>query len=75
MPKTPKKSPARKALLARRAKQAKEGVVATAEYEQGQRHTIELTTKLRAERLARQAGSVDEKKPKRKATGERSPLS
>ena len=53
------------ALRARQAKQAEDGVSAMAEYEQKQRATLERTAKLRAERLAQQAGSV-EKKPKRK---------
>jgi hypothetical protein len=57
------------AMLARRAKQAEEAISAVAEYEQNQRHTVELTAKLRAERLARQAVPVEKKKPKRKATG------
>jgi hypothetical protein len=63
---TPEMIKNREALLVRKAKHAVEAVSAMAEYEQGQRATLERTAKLRAERLALQAGSV-EKKPTRKA--------
>jgi hypothetical protein len=64
----------RVALLERRAQQKEEGISAMAEYKQKQRATLERTAKLRAERLAQQAGSVEklqagsvEKKSIRKA--------
>jgi hypothetical protein len=56
----------REALLVRKAKRAEEAISAMAEYQQHQRATLEKTAKLRAERLAQQAGPV-EKKPTRKA--------
>jgi hypothetical protein len=56
----------REALEIRKAKRAEEAVSAMAEYERDQRAVLERTAKLRAERLAQQAGSV-EKKPERKA--------
>jgi hypothetical protein len=55
----------RDSLQVRKAKRAEEAMSATAEYEQNQRATLERTAKLRAERLAQQAESL-EKKPKRK---------
>jgi hypothetical protein len=55
----------RESLEIRKAKRAHEAVSAMAEYEQSQRAMLERTAKLRAERLAQQAGSA-EKKPMRK---------
>jgi hypothetical protein len=51
----------RESLQARRAKRADEAVSAMAEYEHNQRATLERTAKLRAERLAQQAESVEKK--------------
>lgn len=56
----------REALLVRKAKRAEEAISAMAEYEKHQRATLEKTAKLRAERLAQQAGPA-ETKPVRKA--------
>jgi hypothetical protein len=56
----------RESLEIRKAKRAEEAVSAMAEYEKNQRAMLERTAKLRAERLAQQAGSV-EKMLERKA--------
>lgn len=54
--------PSKEELKARKAKQAEEGVLAMAEYEQHQRATLEKTARLRAERLAREAKNGAKKK-------------
>jgi hypothetical protein len=50
--------PSKEEVKARKAKQAEDGVLAMAEYEQHQRATLEKTARLRAERLARDVKKV-----------------
>jgi hypothetical protein len=63
----------RAALLARKIAQLAEGRAAMADYHRSNQATLDLTAKLRAERLARQAMHIDaiskapERKPRRKA--------
>jgi hypothetical protein len=59
----------RAALLDRKILQAAEGRAAMADYDRSNQATLDLTAKLKAERLVRQAMPVEEasKKPKRKA--------
>jgi hypothetical protein len=59
----------RAALLERKIAQVAEGRAAMADYHRSNQATLDLTAKLRAERLARQAMHVEPtpKKPKRKA--------
>ena len=53
----------REDLLVRKAKRAEEAISSMAEYEQNQRATLEKTAKLRAARLAQQAGTVEKTPP------------
>ena len=58
----------RAALLERKIAQAAEGRAATVDYHRSNQATLDLTVKLKAERLARQALQVEatSKKPRRK---------
>ena len=59
----------RAALLERKILQAAEGRAATADYHRSNQATVDLTAKLKSERLVRQAMplAATSKKPKRKA--------
>jgi len=59
----------RAALLERKILQATEGRAAMADYHRSNQATVDLTAKLKSERLVRQAVPVEaiSKKPKRKA--------
>jgi hypothetical protein len=63
-PTTPKPPPSKEDLAARKARQAEEGVLALAEYQQQQKETLERTARLRAERLARDEAKARARKSK-----------
>jgi hypothetical protein len=57
-PTKPKPPPSKEDLAARKARQAEEGVLAMAEYQQQQKAMLERTARLRAERLARERAAA-----------------